>query len=561
MVMSKTRLGIAFSFACVGMLLLPHGVAVGLNPPAPNSSTHAPAEGTAAPPFSLLALDARNWTLAQTRGRVTVLNFFATWCPPCRAETPDLNAIQRRYAGKGVAFVGIDDEESPALVSVFAKTKGVRYQIVMDSKSAVEHAYDVRAIPTTYVLDRGGIVRYRQVDELNAKTLAGVLDAVIAGKPIPQSQATRQFHELVTTALRSIHEDLKNAKAGAPGQTAALDSAIKTGTRANKSIDALLSGPDSSSVSYFDATRARGALNDALADAYALRAAGSDAVEAALLRGQTYEDQERFSDAAAQYEQAMQLAPKDTRGYDGAYLAAYEMHSYSRALEIAQTEAGVAPQEPESWLTVASARNSLRQYGLALEAERKALALASEAYARKPSAKDAAYELGRVWLKMARTEILARDAVAARALLRQASSAAPQTIVDQQAREQLAALQPAQIAIEGSGDRGARGRSMNPAHVYVNVRNPSAQARTVNLAASGLPSRWLLSFCYGTVCNPYKVSFALPARGSKRVELLVAPLRQTGGPWSMSLSVSGGSTARVHLDAKTAKAAILITAS
>ncbi|MBC5805356.1 MAG: redoxin domain-containing protein [Candidatus Eremiobacteraeota bacterium] len=559
--MSKIQLAIAVGCAGAGMLLLPRGAALGLNPPALNSGARAPAEGTAAPPFSLLGLDARNWTLAQTRGRVTVLNFFATWCPPCRAETPDLNAIERRYAAKGVAFVGIDDEESPALVSVFAKTKGVRYQIVMDSKSAVEHAYDVRAIPTTYVLDRRGIVRYRQVDELNAKTLTAVLEAVIAGKPIPQSQATRRFHGIVSTALRSLNEGLKSAKAAAPGKTPALDAAINTGTRANKSIDTLLSGPDSSSVSYFDVTKARGALNNALAEAYALRASGSDALEAALLRGQTYEDQERFADAAAQYEQAMQMAPKDTRGYDGAYLAQYEMHAYSRSLEIAQAEAGIAPQEPESWLTVASARNSLHQYGLALEAQRKALALASQAYARKPSAKDAAYELGRVWLKMARTEILAHDAASARPLLRQASAAAPQTIVDQQAAEQLAALRPSQIAIDGSGERGARGRSMNPAHVFVNVRNPSAQARAVNLAATGLPSRWLLSFCYGTVCNPYKVSFALPARGSKRVELLVAPLRETGGPWSMSLSVSGGSTARVNLDAKTAKAAILITAS
>jgi tetratricopeptide (TPR) repeat protein len=490
-----------------------------------------------------------------------VLNFFATWCPPCRAETPDLNAAHRRYASKGVTFIGIDDEESPALVSVFAKTKGVPYQIVMDSKSAVEHVYDVRAIPTTYVLDRNGVIRYRQVDELNAKTLAGVLDAVIAGNPIPQSQTARRFHEIVSTTLRTLSADLSSAKANESGKTAVLDAAVKTGTRANKSIDALLSGPDSSSVGYFDVTKARGTLNNTLADAYDMRATGSDLEEAALLRGQTYEDQERFADAAAQYDRAMQLAPNDTRGYDGAFLAQYEMHAYPRALEIAQAEAGIAAQEPESWLTVASARNSLRQYALALEAERKALALASEAYARKPASKDAAYELGRVWLKMARTEILARDTVAARPLLRQASAAAPQTIVDQQAAEQFAALQPAQIAIDASGDPRARGKSMNPAHVFVNVRNPSAQARTVNLAASGLPRRWLLSFCYGTVCNPYKVSFSLPARGSKRVELLVAPLRETGGPWSMNVSVSGASTARVHLDAKTAKAAILITAS
>jgi uncharacterized membrane protein len=106
----------------------------------------------------------------------------------------------------------------------------------------------------------------------------------------------------------------------------------------------------------------------------------------------------------------------------------------------------------------------------------------------------------------------------------------------------------------------AHGASAQPAKVYVIVRNPSPEGRTINLSASGLPPRWLLSFCYSTVCNPYKVSFALPAGGSKTIELLVAPLAKTDGPWSMTVDASGSSTAQVRLDAKTAKAAIRISA-
>ncbi|HEV2038021.1 MAG TPA: hypothetical protein VGQ96_05375, partial [Candidatus Eremiobacteraceae bacterium] len=160
-----------------------------------------------------------------------------------------------------------------------------------------------------------------------------------------------------------------------------------------------------------------------------------------------------------------------------------------------------------------------------------------------------------------RTELLAGNAAAARPLLALARATAPATIVAQQANEQYLALEPSHIAIDKTQITRADGASAQPAKVFVMVRNPSSTSRTINLSASGLPPKWLLSFCYSTVCNPYKVSFALPAGGSKRIELLVAPLAQTGGPWSMSVDARGGATAQVHVDAKTAKAAITISAS
>src|ERR1700737_2958262 len=96
-----------------------------------------PAEGTQAPAFTLASLTAPHWTLGGTRGHVVVVNFFATWCPPCRAETPDLVAAEKRYAGKGVIFVGVDASENASLVSVFVKSKGIRYPIVLDSSDVV----------------------------------------------------------------------------------------------------------------------------------------------------------------------------------------------------------------------------------------------------------------------------------------------------------------------------------------------------------------------------------------------------------------------------------------
>jgi len=527
-----------------------------------------PAEGTQAPTFTLASLTASHWTLAGTRGHVVVVNFFATWCPPCRAETPDLVAAAKHYSSKGVIFVGVDASEDASLVSVFVKSKGIRYPIVLDSNDVVSKTYDVRAIPTTYVLDRNGIIRYRQIDVLSESVLSSALDAVLAGTAMPESVTSQKFHTTAAEATAKVAASLEAAKSSTPLNAQGLDSAIQTGVTANKKLDDLLAQPDSSSISYFDANETRGKLNAPLAEAYTLRASltgsktvATDQAEAALLRGQILMDQELFAQAAAQYDVAMKLAPKDTRGYDGAFLAAYELKDNAKAADIATAEAQIAPDDPESWLTVAASQNALKKYEAALEAERKALNIASQAYAKDPTSKHVAYEFGRVWLKMARTELLAGNRTAARPLLEQAQAAAPATIVAQQASEQYVALEPAHIAIDRTEITRIRGESAQPAKVYVIVRNPSSQTRTVNLSASGLPPRWLLSFCFSTVCNPYKVSFALPAGGSKRIELLVAPLARTGGPWSMSVDASGTSSAQVRLDAKTAKAAVKISAS
>ena len=528
----------------------------------------APAPDTQAPSFALPSLHAGHWSLASTRGRVVVVNFFATWCPPCRAETPDLVATEKRYAQKGVVFVGVDDREDPALVAVFVKTKGIRYPVVLDSDGSVSKAYDVRAIPTTYIVDRNGVIRYRQVDQLDATTLAGALDAVLSGSPLPQSLAARNFSNTASAATSTVQASVATAKASTPPASGALDEAIATGTAANKKLDALLARPDADSISYFEVNATRDKLNTALAEAYTLRGslpgsktATDDQTQAALLRGQVLLDQEQYTQAGEQFNTALQLSPKDTNAYDGAYMAAYELKDYAKAQQIASAEATLVPDDPESWLTVASAQNSLKNYSAALDAERTALDLATTAYAKDPTSKSDAYELGRVWLKMARTQVMAGDVSAAKPLLVQSQAAAPGTIVAQQSGELFASLEPAELAIDSTEAREALGATSQPAKVYVTVRNPSAASRQVSLRATGLPPKWLLSFCYSTVCNPFKVSFMLPAGASKRIELLVAPLAATGGPWSMRVDATGKTTASVKVEAKTANASITIHAS
>jgi hypothetical protein len=162
---------------------------------------------------------------------------------------------------------------------------------------------------------------------------------------------------------------------------------------------------------------------------------------------------------------------------------------------------------------------------------------------------------------MGRAELAAGDAAAASALMRNAAAAAPKTIVAEQADEQFAALEPAAIAMTNSGASAATAASATPAKLWVLVRNPSESSRSVNLAATGLPSHWLLSFCYAKVCQPYKSTITLAAGGAMRIELQVVPLAGSGGPWTMHVDAGGGSTANVRIAAKTVKATATVSAT
>lgn len=526
-----------------------------------------PAPGGLAPDFALKSTQAQTLRLSALRGRVVVLNFFATWCPPCRAETPDLVAAERRFARKGVTFVGVDDRESAPLVSVFARMKGIRFPLVLDSDGAVGRRYDVRAIPTTYVLDRNGVIRFRRVAQLDAGTLSAALDAVTSGAPLPESALAKRFEQIASGAASTVVRANRAARAalsaGRPADAAAAAAAaIRAGAAADAKLDALQNGEGSSSIDYFSAMPRRDALDAALAAAYRMRAqvraSKADREQAALLDGQVAQDQERFAAALSAFTRAISLEPRDTKAYDGAYLAAYELGDYERAAELARGEAAAAPNDPESWLTLASAQMQLKRYGAALEAERTAFALASTEYLGRKKRAD--YELGRVWLKTARTYLAARNAVASQPYLVAAQIVTPKSIVGQQADEQYAALGPSPIALALEGRTTAASMAANPAKLYVAVRNPSDQRRTVHLEAAGLPPRWLLSFCYAKVCNPYRSTVTVGPRSSLRIELQVVPLGKNEGPWTASLRPTGAASLDVDIKAGTARAAVKISA-
>lgn len=110
-----------------------------------------------APSWELTDLAGKTIRSRDFDGQVVVLNFWATWCPPCRAEIPGLVALQRKYGDQGLSVIGVSlDQVEPRHVRAFAVRNGINYPIVVGDAKIVSAFGDFRGIPATFVIDRGG---------------------------------------------------------------------------------------------------------------------------------------------------------------------------------------------------------------------------------------------------------------------------------------------------------------------------------------------------------------------------------------------------------------------
>lgn len=113
--------------------------------------------GRVAPDFTLKTLDGKTLKLSDLRGKAVVLNFWATWCPPCKVELPWFVDLQKKYGPQGLQVVGIsEDEGGKEKVAQFVKEMGVNYTIAVDDNSVSEKYGDVEDLPTTFYIDRNG---------------------------------------------------------------------------------------------------------------------------------------------------------------------------------------------------------------------------------------------------------------------------------------------------------------------------------------------------------------------------------------------------------------------
>jgi peroxiredoxin len=124
--------------------------------------------------FTLTDVHGKSWNLRHLRGRVVLVNFWATWCPPCRKEIPDLNELHRRFEGKDLVILSISGEVA-STVKPFLAEREINYPALLDPGDKVRNLFLVTSLPYSLVYDREGHLVAQAIDRL---TLQGFLEMV-----------------------------------------------------------------------------------------------------------------------------------------------------------------------------------------------------------------------------------------------------------------------------------------------------------------------------------------------------------------------------------------------
>lgn len=138
--------------------------------------------GQKAPPFSLTTLDGKAVSLASLKGKVVLLDFWASWCGPCRKSMPHMEQTWQKYQSKGLVIVGVNVDKEPekarAFLAKLAQTVTPTYPLAMDSSAKVMGAYQVMSMPTAFLIGKDGVVQQKFVGF--SERIAGELEAELA---------------------------------------------------------------------------------------------------------------------------------------------------------------------------------------------------------------------------------------------------------------------------------------------------------------------------------------------------------------------------------------------
>jgi cytochrome c biogenesis protein CcmG/thiol:disulfide interchange protein DsbE len=139
----------------------------------------SPAERKAMPPIALSDLRGAPWRLSDHRGEIVLVNFWATWCAPCRMETPDLVEVAKQYAARGVSFVGISMDDQPrSAAPPFVSKYRIPYPVLVPDESfTLGNA--IESLPTTLIIDRSGRLARAYTGAVTADRLRSDLDRLL----------------------------------------------------------------------------------------------------------------------------------------------------------------------------------------------------------------------------------------------------------------------------------------------------------------------------------------------------------------------------------------------
>jgi peroxiredoxin len=146
-------------------------------PPPPQADA---GPGQVAPPFTLASLEGKNVSLADFKGKVVILDFWATWCPPCKREIPDFITLQSKYESQGLQIVGVAVSDQEPAVRQFAASMGMNYPVLIGNATISLQYGGIESIPTAFVIDRSGKIRETFVGYRSADTFEAVIAPLLS---------------------------------------------------------------------------------------------------------------------------------------------------------------------------------------------------------------------------------------------------------------------------------------------------------------------------------------------------------------------------------------------
>ena len=174
------NIGVAVALIVAGVgSLMWMGQQSATSAPRPSNSLAQAPGGTAASDFTLLSPDGQEISLSDYEGQVILVNWWATWCPPCKAEMPAINAFYETHKADGFVVLAVNSQEGASTVKNFIQANGFSFPVLLDSQGQVMERYHVRALPTSFIIDRDGVIQYIQTGEISPRQLEVIVEPLL----------------------------------------------------------------------------------------------------------------------------------------------------------------------------------------------------------------------------------------------------------------------------------------------------------------------------------------------------------------------------------------------
>jgi peroxiredoxin len=502
-----------------------------------------PLIGAPAPDFSLTTIDGKTVSLDTFRGKTLVVNVWATWCPPCRQEMPDLISSAPKLMKSGVAFLGIDTTEPAPIVRAYVAAKGVPYQQALDADKSFSTAYDVQYFPTTYVIDPQGVLRARYIDVIAPAQLTALVEGAKQGRTVA---IVSPLQAKIDATIAAVPLDFGSDPATIEASATKTDAAIQAAEK-------MLDDSDAAKGNSTDLLRTR-AEEATLRDAAiaALAGAGTSIADQALLprlRGDAATDREQWDDALTDYAAALAIDPKNEDALSGTAMAAGSAHSYDVVVAADTKLAALEPDDVGNLVDLARALAKDGKPAGAVTTFEKAFEVGRRNVDAHPGKAKDLRLLAWAHLYAGRNFASAGDAARARAEFDQTIALTEKLPADDIRHDMY--LEESQEAIVALGLGAPSGGATVSLAPWTGPEAPGsipntikyrlvvadAAGRDVSLVASDVPKGWVASFCSDRVCAPFKVKVAIPESGVKVVEFQLVP--PTGKPRAPKVRVTG----------------------